>query len=204
VIVTPVKVAPIASANMILRVDIRQGRPIARRVHLGGYIEMHSEVITDFPVPIRCVDGLLLLPKGAVWVSAPELRAQPDLADRAVRLIATGRAVVSPVAGEHPRAVGACHAYLLASRPEGLASAGMGDDWGIGVVPSDSAAVLRNTDIHVAGTARAEDQLRALLSEWEDAGRPDYTSLDPYLTAGPDGFSVQVQDVTRRVTERRR
>ncbi len=38
VIVTPVKVAPIADANMILRVDIRAGHPIARDVHVGGYI----------------------------------------------------------------------------------------------------------------------------------------------------------------------
>ncbi|MBV9010790.1 MAG: methyltransferase domain-containing protein [Pseudonocardiales bacterium] len=193
VIVTPVKVAPIANANMILRVDIQHRRPIARDVHLGGYIEMHAEVITDFPVPVRYLDGLLRLPQGVVWVSAPELRAQPDLTDRAVRLIATGRAVASPLAGKHPRAVGACHAYLLASRPEGLASAGIGDHWGLGVVHSDSAAVLRHTDLHVAGTAGAEDQLCALLSEWEDAGRPDHTSLEPHLTAGPDGFGVNLK-----------
>jgi hypothetical protein len=154
---------------------------------------MHSEVITNFPVPVRYLDGLLRLPPGTVWVSAPELRAQPDLADRAVRLIAAGRAVTSPIPGEHPRAVGACHAYLLASWPKGLASAGTGDDWGIGVVHSDSAAVLCHTDLYVAGTARAEDQLRVVLSAWEDVGRPDHTLLEPHLTAGPDGFGVNLK-----------
>lgn len=49
VIVTPIKVAPIAGANMILRADMHGWRPTARDVHLGGYIEMHSQVITDFP-----------------------------------------------------------------------------------------------------------------------------------------------------------
>ncbi len=192
VIVTPVKVAPIADANMILRVDVHEGRPIARDVHLGGYIEMHSEVITDFPVPVRYVDGLLRLDAYTVWVSAPELREQPELADRAVKLIATGRLAASPFPSDRGVTVGACHGYLLARQPEGLASAGVGSDWGIGLVLGDSAAFLRHADIYVAGTHHAEDQLRALLAEWEQAGRPDHTSLQPHLTEGPDGVDVRV------------
>lgn len=57
---------------------------------------MHSEVITDFPMPVRYVDGLLRVGKHTVWVSAPELREHPKLADRAVRMIAAGRAVARP------------------------------------------------------------------------------------------------------------
>lgn len=88
--------------------------------------------------------------------------------------------------------VGACHGYLLARHPEGLASAGTADRWGLGLVLGDSAAFLRPDDIYVAGTTRAEDQLRALLSEWEQAGRPDHTLLEPHLAEGPDGFGVHV------------
>jgi protein-L-isoaspartate(D-aspartate) O-methyltransferase len=196
VIVTPVKVAPIASANMILRVDVHDSRPSARDVRLGGYIEMHSEVITDFPVPVRYVDGLLRVGNDTtwdtVWVSAPELREHPELADRAVRMIAAGRAVASPFARDRGVRVGACHGYLLARHPEGLASAGTADRWGLGLVLGDSAAFLRPDDIYLAGTHRAEDQLRALLGEWEQAGRPDHTVLEPHLAEGPDGFGVHV------------
>jgi hypothetical protein len=32
----------------------------------------------------------------------------------------------------------------------------------------------------------------SVLSEWKDAGRPDHTSLEPHLTAGPDGFGVNL------------
>ncbi|MGH3547893.1 MAG: protein-L-isoaspartate O-methyltransferase family protein [Pseudonocardiaceae bacterium] len=193
VIVTPVKVAPIAGANMILRVDVHEGRPLARDVHLGGYIEMHSEVITAFPVPVRYVDGLLRLDNHTVWVSAPELRGNPELANRAVRVIAAGRSAASPFPSDRRVAVGACRNHLLASRPEGLASAGVGSDWGIGLVLSDSAAFLRPDDILVAGGHHAEDRLRTLMAEWQQAGRPDHTSLRPHLTAELDGFRVQLR-----------
>lgn len=192
VIVTPVKVAPIAGANMILRVDVRGGRPIARDIHLGGYIDMHSEVITDFPVPVRYVDGLLRLDNHTVWVSAPQLREHSDLADRAVQVIAAGRAAASPFATDGWTAVAACRSHLLGRRPEGLASAGVGGDWGIGLVLGDSAAFLRNDDIYVAGTGRAEDLLRALIVEWEQTGRPDHTVLEPRLAEETDGFTVRV------------
>lgn len=192
VIVTPVKVVPIAGANMILRADVRKGRPLARDVHRGGYIEMHSEVITDFPVPVRYVDGLLRLDNHTIWVSAPELRGHPEVADRAVTLIATGRSVESPFPSDGGATVGACHDYLLARQPKGLASAGVGGGWGIGIVLGDSAAFLRPDDIYVAGTHHAEERFRTLLAEWEQAGRPDHTSLEPQLTGGPDGFDVRV------------
>ncbi len=196
VIVTPVKVAPIAGANMILRVDVHDGRPIARDVHLGGYIEMHSEIITDFAVPVRYVDGLLRGDGHSVWVSGPELREYRELAVRAGQMIAAGRAMASPVAISSGAV--ACHGYLLARRPKGLASAGVGGDWGIGLVLGDSAALLRNDDIYVAGTGRAEDQLRGLLGEWEQAGRPDHSWLRAHLAEELDGYSVRVHEVTRR------
>ncbi len=167
VIVTPVKVAPIANANMILRVDIQQGRPIARDVHVGGYIEMHSVVITEFPVPVRYVDGLFRSDGRVVWVSAPELRKHPALADRTVQMIAAGRAVASPFATDNGSTVGACHGHLLARRPTGLASTGVDGDWGIGLLLPDSAALLRNNVFYLAGGPAAEKQVRALVREWE-------------------------------------
>ncbi|MGH3930568.1 MAG: protein-L-isoaspartate O-methyltransferase family protein [Pseudonocardiaceae bacterium] len=191
VIVTPIKVAPIAGANMILRADVHDRRPTARDVHLGGYIEMHSQVIADFPVPVRYVDGILRLKEHTVWVSAPALRGHPEPAGAAVRMIAVGRSVSSPV-DRDSGAFGAACGHLLARRPQGLASAGVGGDWGIGLLLGDSAAFLRPDDIHVAGTHGAQDQLCALIAEWEHAGSPDHTRLQPHLTDQPDGFGVRV------------
>lgn len=191
VIVTPVKVASMAGANMILRFDVHEGRPTARDVQPGGYIEMHCEVITDFPAPVRYVDGLLRQDDHAVWVSALALREDPELASRAVNVIAAGRPGASPLA-THSKLIGAFHSYLLGCQPEGLASAGVGGDWGIGLIHGDSAAFLRADDIYVAGTQHAEDQLRALLTDWEQTGRPDHSALEPHLTEEPDGFGVRV------------
>lgn len=191
VIVTPIKVAPIAGANMILRADVHDSRPFARDVHLGGYIEMHSQVITDFPVPVRYVDGILRLAEHAVWVSAPALREHPELAAAAVQMIAAGRKAASRAASDGETFGAAC-GYLLARRPEGLASAGVGGHWGLGLVLGDSAAFLRPDDIYVAGTHCAQDQLHALIAEWEHAGSPDHTGLQPHLTEQPDGFGVRV------------
>lgn len=191
VIVTPIKVAPIAGANMILRADVHDRRPTARDVHLGGYIEMHSQVITDFPVPVRYVDGILRLAQPAVWVSVPALREHPELAGAAVQMIAAGRQASSPI-GNDSETFGAACGYLLARRPEGLASAGVGGHWGIGLVLGDSAAFLRPDDIYLAGTRCAQDQLCALIAAWEHAGSPDHTALQPHLAEAPDGFSVRV------------
>lgn len=194
VIVTPIKVAPIAGANMILRADVHDRRPAARDAHLGGYIEMHSQVITDFPVPVRYIDGILRREEHAVWVSALALREHPELAAAAVQLIAAGRPATSPVASDS-QTFGAACAHLLARHPHGLASAGVDGHWGIGLVLGDSAAFLRPDDFYLAylaGTHHAQDQLCALLAAWEKAGSPDHTALQPHLTEQPDGFGVRV------------
>lgn len=143
-------------------------------------------------MPVRYVDGLLRLDNHTVWVSAPELRGHPELADRAVQLIATGWPVASPFASDSGVTVGAVRGYLLAYQPKGLASVGVDGHGGIGLVLGDSAAFLQPDDIYVAGTHHAEDQLRAVLAEWERSGRPDHTSLEPHLTEELDGFSVRV------------
>lgn len=56
-----------------------------------------------------------------------------------------------------------------------------------------SAAVLRPRDIVVAGTGQAEESLRALITEWAHAGRPDHTALQPILIPDPAGFNVEVE-----------
>ncbi len=198
VIVTPVKVAPIAQAHLLLRVDLDHGQAVPRDVDAGGFIEMHPEVITEIAVPIRYRDALHQLDGGgAVWVSAPALRDDPEQARHAAQMIAAGRSVPSPLDGDGYPARSACYGYLYARRPEGLACAGFGgvgpaSAWGIGLVLTDSAAVLRPRDLYVAGTGQAEESLRALTEEWEQAGRPDHTALQPILIPGPEGFRVEV------------
>jgi len=80
VIVTPVTVAPIARAHLLLRVDLHHGRAIPHDVHAGGFIEMCPEVIAEVAVPIRHRDVLHQLEgRGAGWVSAPAPRQSFDL-----------------------------------------------------------------------------------------------------------------------------
>ena len=196
VIVTPVKVAPIAQAHLLLRVDVHHGRAIPRDVHAGGFIEMYSEVITEVAVPIRHRDALHPLDgRAAVWVSAPTMRDNPELARHAAQMIAEGHSVASPFDDDPAR--GAFSGYLYARQPHGLASAGFGgvgpgSASGIGLVLTDSAAVLRPRDMYVAGTGEAEESLRTLIKEWTRAGRPDHTALKPILNPGSEGFRVEV------------
>lgn len=198
VIVTPVKVAPIAQAHLLLRVDLHYGRAIPRDVHADGFIEMYPEVITEVSVPIRHRDALHQLDgHGTVWVSAPTVRDNPERARHAAQMIAAGRSVPSPLDDDYP-ARSAFYRYLYSRRPHGLASAGFGGvgpgcAWGIGIVLTDSAAVLRAGDMYVAGTGEAEESLRALVKEWTHAGRGDHTALQPILIPGSEGFSVEVE-----------
>ncbi|MGH3854240.1 MAG: protein-L-isoaspartate O-methyltransferase family protein [Pseudonocardiaceae bacterium] len=203
VIVTPVTVAPIAQAHLLLRVDLHHGRAIPRDVHAGGFIEMCPEVITEVAVPIRYRDALD--DGGTVWVSAPAVRSDPELARRAARMIAEGHTVPSPLNDDHP-ARSAFSGYLYARRPHGLASAGFsgvgpGSASGIGLVLADSAAILRPRDILVAGTGQAEESLRALITEWVGAGRPDHTALQPILIPDPAGFIVVLDQVKDGLSE---
>lgn len=184
-IVTPVTVAPIAQAHLLLRVDLHHGRAIPRDVHAGGFIEMRPEVITEVAVPIRYRDALD--GGGTAWVSAPTVRGDPERAHHAVRMIAEGRSVPSPLDDDY-LARSAFSGYLYARQPHGLASAGFsgvgpGSASGIGLVLADSAAILRPRDILVAGTGQTEESLRALLTEWMQGGRPDHTTADPHPRA---------------------
>ncbi|HWR48206.1 MAG TPA: hypothetical protein VN327_11435, partial [Pseudonocardiaceae bacterium] len=186
VIVTPVKVAPIAQAHLLLRVDLHHGQPTPRDVHAGGFIEMYPEVITEVAVPIRHRDGLHQLNgRETVWVSAPTVRDDPEYARQAAQMIAAGHSVSSPLDDDYP-AHSAFYGYLYARQPHGLASAGCGgvgpgSASGIGLVLTDSAAILRPRDMYVAGTGEAEESLRALIKEWTHTGRGEHTALQPIL-----------------------
>jgi hypothetical protein len=75
----------------------------------------------------------------------------------------------------------------------GFARVGPASTWGIGLVRTDSAAVLRPGDMDIAGTEEAEESLRALITEWAHAGQPDHTALRPILIPSLGGFSIEVQ-----------
>lgn len=198
VIVTPVEVAPIARAHMLLTVDLHHGQPVARNVCPGGFIEMHTEVITEVSVPIRHRDALYQTDgRGTVWISAPALRNDPGNALHAAEMIASGRSIPNPLGDDHMTS-GAFYGYLYARQPPGLAStgfsgAGPASASGTGLVLIDSAAVLRVQDMFVAGTRHAEESLRCLFAEWDQDGRPDHSSLRPHLILDPHGFRVGVE-----------
>lgn len=157
---------------------------------------MHPEVITEVAVPIRYRDALCQLTGGvAVWISAPTLRDSPQRARQAAQMIAAGHSVPSPL--DDYAAYRAFCGYLYARQPHGLASAGFArvgpaSTWGIGLVRTDSAAVLRPGDMYIAGAEEAEESLRTLITEWAHTGQPDHTALRPILIPSLGGFSIEV------------
>ena len=74
----------------------------------------------------------------------------------------------------------------------GFGGAGLASAAGIGLVLTESTAILRPHDMYVAGTAEAEESLRALIDEWAHAGQPDHAALQPVLRRSAEGFGVEV------------
>lgn len=191
-ILTPVKVAPIAVATMLLRVRVSGGKPQPLDLHRGGFIEMHHDVITDLGVPIRYVDAVQQTGQDGrpVWISASLLHDNSSGANRAAAMLMDGRTELSPI-GRDDAACHAFYSYLLAEHLPELASAGLPGGWGIGLLYPNSAAFLRSRDLYLAGTTHAASQLRALIAVWEQAGRPDHSQLRPVLTEHPEGYTVR-------------
>jgi protein-L-isoaspartate(D-aspartate) O-methyltransferase len=70
VLVTPIKAAPVAAANLVVRCVIRDGRPTSPTLHTGSFIEMHDRVITEFGVPFDYAPATPLLERCSIGCSS--------------------------------------------------------------------------------------------------------------------------------------
>jgi protein-L-isoaspartate(D-aspartate) O-methyltransferase len=201
IIVTPIKAAPVAVANVVVRCSIRDGKPTRPTLHAGSFIEMHDRVITELGVPVECVDAVHRGPdEQPAWLSCPALRdGDTDPQDLLGRLLADRPTVKpDPFDGDR-RARDGFFAFLYASQPRELGSAGIGGGWGLGAVVPDGAALIRPSDVVVLGAGSASDVLDIWLAEWRSAGRLGLSDLGTSFRAAAGGW--EVRPVMRQPTD---
>ncbi|GAA2209751.1 hypothetical protein GCM10009850_052100 [Nonomuraea monospora] len=192
VIVSPVHLAPLARAMGVVR--LRRG-PTAVQLTAdllmpGGFAEARPEPHDQWPVPSYGVDALTRDAAGRMWwVAAEWLRAhEPFVGMRLLELMITdGR-------GE-PGLPGVVdfHAYLMATRPDGLTTAALGDQgWGVGCSQPDGVALVGSAGhLFLAGDPAATERLYAWVRDWRERGRPGMAGLAPELHRRGSGWDVR-------------
>ncbi|MFI7467454.1 protein-L-isoaspartate O-methyltransferase [Nonomuraea sp. NPDC049646] len=197
VMVVPVQVTDLAKTFLVVRVHVGHGQALeVDELLQAGFVEATSHVLDQWIVPPRDVDALVHDGEGQPWwLSASWLRSgDGDTGRRLLQELQTsGRTVEGPlVAGEEP---GDFYAFLLATRPEGLTTAALGDPvWRIGASTSAGIALItpRDADQQVAaGDDSASDLLAGWAQEWRDQGRPGLDQMTAELHHGDDGWTVR-------------
>jgi hypothetical protein len=188
--VVPVMLAPLAVAEAAARLRLDQeGRPEV--VDLAPTSLFHR-VVPSGP-PERFVDGAVLRPDGRWWwISAEWLHGRDHgVAVELLDLLAhRQRRRPSPVAAGPDTAdlVG----YLLARRPDGMLTAGLGDlPAGVGCALPGSLAVLAGDTLVSGGNPEALDGLLDWISEWRSAGRPALADLWPRLVRRRSAWELE-------------
>ncbi|MGW4412013.1 protein-L-isoaspartate O-methyltransferase family protein [Nonomuraea sp. NPDC004702] len=197
VMVVPVQVTDLAKTFLVVRVHVGHGQALKVDGLLrAGFVEATSHVLDQWIVPPRDVDALVHDGEGQPWwLSASWLRAgDGDTGRRLLRELQTsGRTGQGPlVAGEEP---GDFYAFLLATRPEGLTTAALGDPvWRVGASTSTGIALITPDDAGervAAGDDSAGDLLAGWAQEWRDQGRPGLGQMTAELNHGDGGWTVR-------------
>lgn len=191
VIVTPVKIADVAGANAVVRCvadgDIRDGE-----LHPGNFIEMSSEIITEFGLPIRYVDAVRRSPDGSPWwISGHQLHGQPPIVPARLLDELAETEPERDFVNHSSDAWRAFTAFLLASTTN-PASVGGARGWGVGTATPDSIAIsLSSGGLLTAGTDEAYDEVTNVLKEWHELGEPALIELTPFFTRDDNGWTVR-------------
>lgn len=188
VIVTPVKVAAIAGANAIVKVDVMDGAPTRPSLHAGSFIEMHGKRIEQLNVPVRYVDARVGGGKDMMWLSSPSLRGAGIAQESFERLTQDEQRVTRGPFGVPPPEP--FWLWLCAVQPDGLAAVGFGRDRGFGFASDQSAALLINDSLVTFGEPAAADVVHGWASKWAEAGKPTVEALEPRLEEVADGWRV--------------
>jgi protein-L-isoaspartate(D-aspartate) O-methyltransferase len=197
VLVVPVELTARVRTTAIVRLHTTPGGdPVADKVFAGGYVEMHSEELTQWLVPPRGVDALVHDTQGQPWwLSADWAGRDRVAAEHLLALLGTG-AEARPLLAEDESGQDFV-AFLYATRPEEFGVVGLGQTgWRLGVTsPSGAALVTRRqaSDAVCAGEQTAFDRLCSWVEEWRTAGRPGYADLRPVLYRQADGWTVRAE-----------
>lgn len=184
VIVTPVKVAPVAMANLTVRATVNGGQPNGVELHEGSFVDL-TPTAADQRVPAFYLDATADTGGDVpAWMSAPAVRDDHAAATRLLDGL-MNRATSTPAkAVPFPVLVAA----LAAARPHELATVYTGRTRGIGYATPNSIAIATPDGILSHGTNQARDALAVNLPTAE-------TTLAPYIattTRGGDGWGVAV------------
>lgn len=192
VIVTPVKVADIACANAVVRVDV--GDEVrGGAVRPGSFIEMAPEVVTELALPQMFVNASVT-EEGAApwWISSRVLHTQPR--DVAAHLLSLAREAKPqrdflPVIRAKREGF---HAFVL-SQTATPASVGTPGGWGIGVgLVNSVAVVLPDGSLLAAGSTEAHDRMAEWVDDWHELGEPGHEDLRAKLHKTPGGWDVRL------------
>lgn len=196
VLVIPVTLTDLPRSNGIVRARTTgAGQLTADRLWPGGYVEMHSEVLTQWLVPPRGVQARTVDEAGTPWwISAAWAGRNRRDAESLLALL-SAEAVENASPFEASESVEDFHGFLYAMRPSGLSMLGLGaDGWAPGHTTPKSATVLRRDGRLVsAGGSESPEIMHRWLTQWRSTGRPGITSLRPVLEESDNGWLVRAQ-----------
>lgn len=197
VIVAPLSLAPISKSGVGARIRLLgDATPQVDRLFPAGFVEMHGQELDQWLIPPYGIDVLRRGEAGnAWWLSAPWLRTPRHylVGQRLLDDLVTDHQTIPGPLGAHEDAVG-FRAWLLATRPQGLTSAALGDPtWRVGHACPAGAALTdarSATETITAGKPEATEALLRWADTWRNAGRPGLVDLDPQLNAFHDGWTL--------------
>lgn len=197
VIVAPMLLAPICKSGIGSRIRLSShGAPWVDQLFHAGFVETHEEEVDQWLVPPYGVDAACRDDSGRThWLSALWLRSSKGASrGQAVleSLMKDRREIAGPLdAGE---LAADFRVWLLATQPDGLTTAALGDPiWHIGHThPTGAALTNVQTAAHTvtAGDPDATEVIFTWADAWRLSGRPRLTDLRPRLTACHDGWSL--------------
>jgi hypothetical protein len=176
----PLPVAPLAAVDAAVRVEVSPGvLPTVSAVVPDAFLRVPDSV---HGVPDRFVDAAMTVDGQPWWISAEWLhgRHEDDAIDVLALLRDHQRRRPDPLDDtEDSRAL---VGFLLANRPDGMLTAGLGGpSAGVGCALPGSAAVLFEDQLMVGGTDEAAAGLLDWIEEWRSSGRPGLPAFRPYL-----------------------
>ncbi|QYC45024.1 Protein-L-isoaspartate O-methyltransferase [Nonomuraea coxensis DSM 45129] len=203
IVVTPVQVTDLAKTVLVVRCRRGAQDPTLTtdRLLRAGFVEATPYVLDQWLVPPRDVDALVHDEDGRPrWLSATWLRnGGGDTGRRLLRQLRTdGRQAGGPLdRGEDPAGF---YAFLLATRPDALTTAALGDPlWRIGASTPTGIALITPSDAErqtAAGDDSAIDLLAAWAAQWRTQGSPGLDRLSAVLHHVGDGWTVRLTPAT--------
>lgn len=195
VIVAPIALASISKSGIGTRIQLTDdATPYVDQLFPAGFVEMHGQELDQWLIPPYGIDVASRDDAGhAYWLSGTWLRS-PEQYCQGQHLLDSltnhRRENSGPL--EPGESAADFRAWLLATQPDGLTTAALGDPtWRIGHAHPTGTAL---TDIRAAthtittGDPDAADILSTWASTWREAGCPGLADLQPHLTAFHDGW----------------